>query len=277
MKDFQGRTAVVTGASSGIGLALAGRLAAEGMNVVMADIERDALEKAAKAVGAGGAKVVAVPTDVSNAQSVADLAAASAAAFGKVHVLCANAGVASYGSVWDQSLDDWQWTLGVNLWGVVHTLRSFVPAMLAHGEEGHVVVTASSAGLLPMSSSAYGASKAAVMALTEGMVSDLAGTRIGVSVLCPGGVKTRIFESERNRPAALSRHGVLSKEMTAKLAALASPDRTDQMTPVQIADMVAAAIRDNQLYVLPMQPQHLGPIRKRLQKLLQVLDETPAA
>src|SRR5262249_15709734 len=131
-------------------------------------------------------------------------------------------------------------------------------------------------GFLPASSSAYGASKAAVLALTEGMASDLAGTKIGVSVLCPGGVKTKIFQSERNRPSDLSNRGFLRPELAKRLEAWSSPDRTDQMSPAYIADLVMNAILNQQLYVLPMQTQHLGPIRDRMQRVLQALTEAPA-
>jgi NAD(P)-dependent dehydrogenase (short-subunit alcohol dehydrogenase family) len=271
MKELRGKTAVITGASSGIGLGLAGRLTAEGMHVVMADVERGRLNDAARSIS-GALPVVC---DVSKAESVADLAAAAKKAFGEVHLLCANAGVATHGSAWDLSMDDWTWTVNVNLWGVVHCLRAFVPGMLAHGQEGHVVVTASSAALLAHSSSAYSASKYAALGLAEGMEEEFAGTKLGVSVICPGGVKTRIFESERNRPAELPAHGVMSPETQRQLAALANPNRIDQFPPGEIAGLVVDAVRNNQLYILPMQPQHRGPIQKRLARLGEALAASP--
>lgn len=277
MKEFKGRTAVITGASSGIGLGLATRFAAEGMNVVMADIERVKLDAAAKAVGANGARVRAVTVDVANPDSVAELATAAIADFGRVHVVCANAGVATYGSVWEQSMDDWKWTLGVNLWGVIHTLRAFIPDMIAHGEDGHIVVTSSAAGLLATTSSSYAASKYAVLGISEGLAADLAGTRIGVSVLCPGGVKTGIFQSERNRPRDLPEHGVHRPEIASWVATLAAPDRKDQVSPAYIADQVLRAIQDNELYIMPSQRAHREPIRQRLQRMLDKLATQPTS
>lgn len=272
MKEFKGKTAVVTGAASGIGLALATRFAAEGMNVVMSDVERGRLEEAARGVDAKPGQVVAVPADVGDREAVGRLAAEAQRAFGKVHVVCANAGVVTYGSVWELSLDDWRWTVDVNLWGVVHTLRAFVPGMLAHGEEGHVVTTSSAAGLLTGSSSAYGATKYAVLGITEGLASELADTPIGVTVLCPGGVKTKIFESERNRPADLPERGTHNEKIAKWVAALSAPDRTDQVPPSYMADLVVRAIRDRQLYVMPSQRAHRDPIRQRLERMIHALD-----
>jgi NAD(P)-dependent dehydrogenase (short-subunit alcohol dehydrogenase family) len=273
MQMLQGKTAVITGASSGIGLAMAARFSQEGMNVVMADIEHAALDVATRSMPP--ARTLAVVTDVSSAQSVEALADAARNAFGKVHLLCANAGVATYGTAWDQSPDDWTWTINVNLWGVVHCVRTFVPGMLAHGEEGHVVLTSSSEALLAGSSSAYGTSKYAVLGLAEGMVRDLATSKIGVSVLCPGGVKTKIFESQRNRPGQLGMRGALGPEHQRGLEAATNPNRTDQFPPSEIADLVLKAILDKQLYILPMQQRYQGRIRKRLQRLLEALDAAP--
>ena len=274
MDEFSGRTAVVTGASSGIGLGMATRFAAEGMNVVMADIERGRLEEAAKTLPAK--QVLAVVTDVSKAESVAALEARARGAFGKVHLLCANAGVVTHGSAWNQTLDDWTWDVGVNLWGPVHCVRSFVPHMLAHGEPAHVVITASAAGLRAFSSSAYSAAKYAAVGLAEGMEPELAGTNVGVSVLCPGGVKTRIFESERNRPAELGQHGTLSPEQQRKVAEFANPNRTDQYSPAEVAGIVLDAVRRKQLFILPLQPHHTEFIRDRMQRVLKALDAAPS-
>ena len=282
MKDFKGKVAVVTGAASGMGLAMASRFASEGMQVVMSDVEGGALQKAAASVEAAakaaGGKVLAVTCDVADERSVADLAQRAVAAFGKVHVLCNNAGVVRQGSAWDQSHDDWKWVMGVNLWGVIHGLRAFVPGMLSHGEEGHIVTTSSAAGLVASSSGSYTATKFAVVGMSEGLATEMAtlsGGRIGVSVLCPGGVKSRIFESERNRPATLSEKGYIAPEVEAALSRLAAPDRTDQVSPEFIADLVVEAIRAQQFYILPMQAHFKKSIQQRLDALSAAVKAGP--
>jgi len=249
------------------------------MNVVIADVEQQALEAAVSSVqaGRGGGGVLGERTDVADAVQVAQLAERAVSAFGKVHLLCANAGVATYGSLWQQSMHDWEWTMGVNLWGVVNSLRAFLPAMIAHGEPGRAIITSSSGGLKANSSSAYGASKYAVLGIAEGLRIDLAATQIRASVICPGGVKSRIFQSERNRPAEWSEKGPLSPEFQRRLDALASPTRTDQFPPSFIADLVMNAIRDDQFYILPMQPHHKEPILKHFRELVQALEQAPTA
>ena len=203
MDELSGRVAVVTGAASGIGRAIAERLAGAGMQLVLADVEDGPLRAATDELAAGGVEVLAVPTDVTVAAAVDDLAAAAYARFGAVHVVCNNAGVVTFGPCWEQTVEDWTWVLGVDLWGVVHGVRAFVPRMLAGGEPGHVVNTSSIAGLLAMPGIApYDVAKAGVVALSEALHQELrqAGSPIGVSVLCPGVVPTRISESGRNRP-----------------------------------------------------------------------------
>ncbi len=205
MRDLQGKVAVVTGAASGIGRALAEDLAREGMALVLADVEQGALDAAAEAVGEAGADCLAVPTDVSSLQAVQSLAEAAYERFGVVHVLCNNAGVTT-GGVPLTALRhaDWQWVLGVNLWGVVHGVEAFVPRMLAGGAPGHIVNTASILGQVVLwpNTAPYVTSKFAVVGLSEALRADLAETPVGVSVLCPGMVRTRILESERTRPSA---------------------------------------------------------------------------
>jgi len=202
MKAFQGKVAVVTGAASGIGRALAERCAQEGMKVVLADIEGQALLQASGDLAAQGAQTLAVPTDVSQAGEVETLARKAFEAYSAVHLLFNNAGVGAGTTAWESTLADWEWVLGVNLWGVIHGLRAFVPRMLAQETECHVVNTASVAGLLP-GRGVYGVSKHAVVALSEALSADLGQQRskIGVSVLCPGYVNTRILDSSvRHRP-----------------------------------------------------------------------------
>ncbi len=203
MERFEGRVAVITGAGSGIGRALAVHAAREDMRVVIADIEVGALEETAAEVETAGAEVVVAPTDVSRPEQVDALAGLTYERFGAVHLLCNNAGVFQGGITWQRDLADWEWVMGVNLWGVLHGIRAFVPRMLEGGDEGHVVNTSSLAGLLTVAySGPYVTSKFAALALTECLAHDLRaqGAPIGVSVLTPGLVDTKIAYSTRNRP-----------------------------------------------------------------------------
>jgi NAD(P)-dependent dehydrogenase (short-subunit alcohol dehydrogenase family) len=206
MQELTGKVAVVTGAASGIGRALSDRAAAEGMAVVMADVEAPTLAAAAAEVRATGARVLDVVTDVAAEAAVARLADAAFAEFGAVHLLCQNAGVSGGGGPsWEIPDNAWQWTFGVNLWSIVYGLRAFVPRMIAQGE-GHIVNTASSAGLKTLPFVApYAATKHAVVAISEALCIELGmfGPGLGVSVLCPGWVDTRIADSDRNWPAHL--------------------------------------------------------------------------
>ncbi|MEJ2076720.1 MAG: SDR family NAD(P)-dependent oxidoreductase [Acidobacteriota bacterium] len=206
MKEFRGKVAVVTGAASGIGRALALRCAAENMQVVVADIEESALGRVETELKDSGANTLAVLTDVSNAEDVETLARKTLERFGAVHLLCNNAGIGAGSTAWESTLKDWEWTLGVNLWGVIHGLRAFVPAMLEQDSESHIVNTASVAGLISFHLNApYQVSKHAVVGLSEKLHYDLEAraAKVKVSVLCPGWVRTRIMDSHRNRPAEL--------------------------------------------------------------------------
>jgi NAD(P)-dependent dehydrogenase (short-subunit alcohol dehydrogenase family) len=247
VQNFEGMTAVVTGAASGIGFGLAERFAAEQMNVVMADVETAALEDAEDRLRAGGAKVLAVQTDVTDAGSIDRLAAEASAAFGPVHVLCNNAGVGLSKPIAEQSTDDWAWVINVNLWGVIHGLRAFLPGMLAHGQPGHVVNTGSMAsfGVGPGMAS-YGATKAAVLSISESLQTELAGTQIGVSVLCPGMVATRAHQCVRNRPG---QDPTIEFDATTRLG----DDETEMrvLQPSDVAECVVDAIVSGRLYVFP--------------------------
>ena len=267
MRVFRGKTAVVTGAGSGIGRALAHRFAAEGMNVVLADIEAAALEAAARELKAAGVPVLAVPTDVSRPEQVDALARQAVEKFNGVHLLCNNAGVTDHAcATWERSLEDWQWVLGVNLWGVVHGIRAFVPLMLAGGGEGHVVNTASLAGLMSLPyGAAYLASKHAVVALSEALHFELAerGPQIGVSVVCPAWVRTRILDAGRNRPGGPGR---ARPEFESRLPAFRQMLEA-AMRPEQVADAVFDAIRENRFYVLT-HPDGREAIRQRVENIL---------
>ena len=254
MKDLRGRVAVVTGGASGIGRALADRFAAEGMKLALADVEGPALERAEAELRAGGADVLALRTDVSKEAEVQALAAAVFQRFGAVHLLCNNAGVGSGGRVWELTTADWEWVLGVNLWGVIHGIRAFVPAMLRTGEEGHVVNTASLAGLISAPYVApYHASKHAVVTLSESLHYELAaiGAKVKVSVLCPGYVATRIAESTRNRPPALGA-AVESQGGRPEAAAMSQAIRrrvSSGLSPAEVAAQVLRAIHEERFWI----------------------------
>jgi NAD(P)-dependent dehydrogenase (short-subunit alcohol dehydrogenase family) len=278
MKEFRGKVAVVTGAASGIGRGLAQRFAAEGMKVVLADVEPGALAETEAELKAKGAAVLAVPTDVSKAADVEALAKKTIDAFGAVHVVCNNAGVAVGGLSWERTLADWQWVMGVNLWGVIHGIRVFVPIMLQQDTEGHVVNTASTAGLstgpgLPI----YTATKHAVVALSEVLHHEFAvsGAKLRASVLCPLYVDTRIVDSARNRPAKLQNDPALEarrSEMEPMLQAFRQLLASGH-TPAQIADDVFNAIRDEKFYVIN-DPRTLDGARTRMEDVLQERNPT---
>lgn len=206
MKTLRGKVAVVTGAASGLGRAMALAFAREGMRVALADVDEANLAHTAQAARALGVEALAVRVDVAKGAEVDAFAARTVAVFDGVHVVCNNAGVSPVGAAWENSVADWEWTLGVNLWGVIHGVRAFVPQLIAQGE-GHVVNTASVAGLIsPPGLGVYNVTKHAVVALSETLQHDLRlrGANVGVSVLCPAYVPTGIADSERSRPSALA-------------------------------------------------------------------------
>jgi NAD(P)-dependent dehydrogenase (short-subunit alcohol dehydrogenase family) len=248
MERFEGRVAVITGGASGIGLALARRFAGEGMNVVVGDVEEPALKRAVDELRAGGAEVEGVVTDVTDAEQMQALADAAAARFGGVDVFCNNAGVGGGGLSWEMPLSTWEWVLGVNLWGVIHGIRAFVP-LLMQQDEGHIVNTASIAGLVAAPfMGPYNASKHAVVALSETLHHELAmmAPQVKVSVLCPGWVNTNIADSSRNRPAHLQGDsledgagGELLRQVIAQ-----------GMAPADLAEKVLVAIREDRFWIM---------------------------
>jgi NAD(P)-dependent dehydrogenase (short-subunit alcohol dehydrogenase family) len=243
--------AVVTGAASGIGAAMAQSLAAGGCAVVLADVDADSL--AAITEGIDG-DVLAVVTDVSDAAAVEHLAEEAFARFGGVDVLCNNAGVSTFNPLIAQTLDDWRWVLGVNLWGVIHGVHSFLPRLLAQGRPAHIVNTSSLAGLasgLPQLGP-YNVSKVGVVALSETLRMELAmsGAPIGVSVLCPGSTGTRILESERNRPTHLGREVRREEGEAFRDAVRSGFDGPAARSPEQVAEAVLDAVRENRFWVI---------------------------
>jgi NAD(P)-dependent dehydrogenase (short-subunit alcohol dehydrogenase family) len=251
MRELAGKTAFVTGGASGIGLALGRAFAEAGMKVMLADVEADALAAAVKSLHNVGPEVRGVVCDVADPVSVEDAAKASHEAFGNVHVVCNNAGVAAGGGIDHISLDNWRWVLDVNLMGVLHGIRSFLPHIRAHGEGGHIVNTASMAGMINgMGLSPYAASKFAVVAMSEGLAAQLKPLGIGVSVLCPSYVRTGIGESGRNRPQRYGPAPTLDPASpAAALVAEIALRLQAGLDPAAVAARVLDAIRNDELYV----------------------------
>jgi NAD(P)-dependent dehydrogenase (short-subunit alcohol dehydrogenase family) len=257
------RVAVVTGGGSGIGRALCLAFARAGARVVIADLDEAGMTETAEGVAKAGSRSIAVRTDVSRLADVQALADRAWAEFGAVHVLCNNAGIALWGGLDTATHQDWEWAINVNLWGVIHGVETFVPRMIAQRSEGHIVNTASMAGLIASQGlGVYNTSKYAVVGLSETLAKDLRPYGIGVSVLCPMGVATRIRSSDRNRPAALRDDRSPAGE------ALDLIGRT--LAPETVAAMAIAAIRDNRLYVITHE-EGLEPLRRRFARLEQAI------
>lgn len=270
MKEFKDRVAVVTGGASGLGRAMALRFAREGMKVVLADVQADALKKTEAEFKQARIPVLAVRTDVSKGKDVEALADKAFKAFGGVHILCNNAGVAPCGTVWEHTEKDWEWTLGVNVWGVIHGIRVFVPRMLEQNVDCHVVNTASVAGLLSLPGmSIYCVSKHSVVTLTECLHHDLVefGAKIKASVLCPAYVPTGISDSERNRPSSLREDKKKSPEDLKREEQLRHAVQSGRISAEQVADLVFEAIKVEKFYILPH--QKIKPaIETRMQDIL---------
>ena len=266
-----GQTAVVTGAASGMGRAFAERFGKLGMNVVLADVEEPRLADAAASMREDGSNVLPVVTDVSAKESIEALAAKAFDTFGNVHVLCNNAGVGGGGLTWECTEGDWEWTLGVNLWGVIYGIKAFVPTMLESGEPGHVVNTASMAGMMngPYMGP-YNASKFAVVAITETLRAELemTGAKVSASVLCPGLVNTDIINSQRNRPAHLP--GAAPLEAPNDMAEMMKQAFQMATKPERVAEIVEEGIRLNRLHLFTDQefrPHFEGRVQTILESM----------
>jgi NAD(P)-dependent dehydrogenase (short-subunit alcohol dehydrogenase family) len=279
MKAFAGRVAVITGGASGLGRALAFRFAREGVKLALADVDERALAATRAELEAAGATAIAAPCDVSSASEVEALAGRTLEAYGAVHIVCNNAGVAPLGRVWEGTVADWQWTLGVNLWGVIHGVRVFTPILLRQGDEGHIVNTASVAGLItPPGMGMYNVSKHAVVALTETLHHDLAAQRAKVkcSVVCPAYFPSGIADSERSRPAALGADRAKSAEDLAREAQLRKAVQSGRLSAEDIAGLVLEAVRDERFYVIT-HPRIKPAVERRMRDILDERDPASSA
>jgi NAD(P)-dependent dehydrogenase (short-subunit alcohol dehydrogenase family) len=273
MKELGGRVAVVTGGASGIGRGMAEAFADEGMKLVLADVEDAALDQAVAEFEARGAKVIGVRCDVADPESVEALAQKTLETYGAVHVLCNNAGVAGSSGAhasWEAPLADWEWGVGVNMWGVVYGHRSFIPKMIESGDEGHIVNTASMAGLMS-GAGIYGLTKHAVVAISESIYGEFQNrglTQLSASVLCPGWVNTRIMESERNRkeaprdaPGELAPQFEIMRKMVEQWI-------KDGLDPKEVGKLVVDSIRNKRFYILT-HPTWATMIEHRMQNILE--------
>ena len=276
MERLRDRVAVVTGGASGIGRGIAEAFASEGMKLVIADIESAALDAAVSELRAEGATVIGIECDVSQADSVAQLAERTLEEYGAAHIVCNNAGVVDgmATGIWETPLDEWDWVMGVNLMGVIHGIHSFVPILLEQ-EEGHVINTASIAGLIP-GRGIYGVTKHACVALSECLWNDLQtrGANVGVSVLCPGWVATRIAESDRNRAEAPRDPAEVTPEAEA-MRKLLEGVIASGMDPAEVARIVVTAVKEQRFYILPHPWQSM--IEARTQNILEGNDPTGTA
>ncbi len=265
MDDLKGRVAFVTGGASGIGLALAEAFAKEGAKVVLADIEVEPLKEAEGKLLASGAEAIGVQCDVSDYGSVSAAADRAIEAFGKIHILCNNAGVSPVGAIDETTPEDWKWCMGVNLMGVVHGLQAIVPRMKEQGEGGHVINTSSIAGLMALPTlGIYTATKYAVVGISETLRGELAPAGIGVSVVCPSFVKTRLHEGHRNRPSGLGKSPDEPNAFIAQMLA-GAPE------PSEIADRVVRGVKRGGFYILP-HTDAKGGFEARANEILAAFD-----
>ena len=267
MESLRDKVAVVTGGASGIGRELCRSFARAGARVVVADVDDARMAETAAAVKQDGGAAITVRTDVSRLSDVQALAERAYAQWGAVHVLCNNAGVTVHGGLESATHRDWEWVIGVNLWGVIHGIEAFVPRMVAKGEPGHIVNTASMAGLIASQGlGVYNTTKYAVVGLSETLQKDLRSYNIGVSVLCPMGVATAIQDSERNRPVELQ-----NRERNARTDDITLIGRT--LSPAHVAERVLRAVLANRLYVITHE-EGLDPLRRRFQRIERAIEES---
>jgi NAD(P)-dependent dehydrogenase (short-subunit alcohol dehydrogenase family) len=270
MKNFAGKTAVITGGASGFGLEFAKQALARDMNVVIADIQTDALDKGLTELGAGD-RVIGQVCDVAKAEHVQALANSAVDNFGGVHLLFNNAGVGSGGLIWENSQQDWEWVMGVNVWGVIHGMRIFTPIMLKQDEPGHIVNTASMAGLLnAQMMGVYNLTKNAVVSLSETLFHDLRITeaKIGCSVLCPAFVPTGISQSHRNRPAGLRNTATPTVSQIAAQQASQKAVGSGRLTAADVAAITYKAIEENQFYIYT-HPKIMPSVGLRMEDIMQ--------
>ena len=276
MKQFRDRTAVITGAASGIGLELARRAAGEGMNLVLADIEFGRLQEAATTLGLPAERLLLQKTDVSREAEIAALADAAFARFGGVHLLCNNAGVGLSRVTWEHTTADWEWVLGVNLWSVIHGIRHFLPKMLEQGDEGHVVNTSSAAGLLSTPGmAAYNVSKHGLVTLSETLHGELLAARakVGVSLLCPAWVPTGIHRSARNRQDRFGRAAPAAGLSAAYEERMGQAVKSGHLTAADMANEVFAAVGEGRFYVIPHRKIN-DAIRLRMEDIMNLRNPT---
>jgi NAD(P)-dependent dehydrogenase (short-subunit alcohol dehydrogenase family) len=269
MKELKGKVAAVTGAASGLGRSMALAFAAEGMDIALADVDEVNLSSVQDEILAKGVRAITLKVDVSNAQQLEIFRDQTLTRLGAVHVVCNNAGVSPLGAVWESTPADWQWTLGVNLWGVIHGVRAFTPHLIAQNE-GHIVNTASVSGLIsPPGSGAYNVTKHAVVTLSETLHHELRerNAAVGVSVLCPAYVPTGIVDSERNRPEDLPA-SERSPETLARQAMLRKAVASGKISADQVAQAVVAAVKEERFYILT-HPRIKGAIQARMEDILE--------
>jgi NAD(P)-dependent dehydrogenase (short-subunit alcohol dehydrogenase family) len=270
MQELRGKVAVVTGAAHGIGYGLAERFVAEGMKVMAVDIDTERLAGAVERLAAGGGEVLGRRTDVTKPDDIKAMADEAFERFGNVNVVCNNAGVGAGGKLWEISDNDWNWVIDVNFWGVIHGVRAFLPRMIANGDEGHIVNTASQAGLAAgnIGNSPYAASKAGVVSATESLFKELkmVESKVSASVLCPGYIQTNMAESmRRNRPPE---YGEATVRQNTPTGGSQAESGGDWFQPSYVAEEVVKGIREDIFYIMPAQPAFFEWINIRYERML---------